>query len=94
MRLLRDALRVDEKDLAEWIVYAEELSASVKFFNLENEAPSGSNWKPFFSSDISASLASVAVQKKEALDGIATRFTTLRTNADETVLTQALGELF
>jgi hypothetical protein len=92
-----DYVLVDEKNLADWIVYAEQLSASVKFYNLDNQAAPGSNWKAFFGSDISASLAFVAGQDTEALSGIAARLTALRADANQgnaPLLKQNLGELF
>lgn len=88
-------VRVDEKDLADWIVYAEALAGFIRFHNLQN-APD-QDWKPFFSRDISAVLAFVAVQDPDGLRGIGTRFARLRDDAnqgDPALLRQILGELF
>jgi hypothetical protein len=86
---------VDEKDLADWIVYAENLSAFVKFYNEANTTTE--NWTPFFSTDISATLAFVAAQDPDGLGGVSTRFTILRDDGnqgDAALLKKTLGELF
>ena len=58
------------------IVYADALSSFIHFYDLKS-AKSGT-WKGFFSHDISASLALVAVQDPNALAGINERLAALR----------------
>ncbi len=50
----------DEKDFADWIVFAAEFSGFLKYYNQEN-TESG-DWKAFFTSDISAQLGLIAIQ--------------------------------
>ena len=67
---------VDEKDFANWIVFANEFAAFINFYNQSNAV--AGNWKPFFSSDVSAQLGTIAIQNidryrlevKERLDFI------------------------
>jgi len=51
---------VDEKDYADWIVFANEFAAFINYYNQSNAI--AGNWKPFFSSDISAQLGIIAIQ--------------------------------
>ena len=51
---------VDEKDFADWIVFANEFAAFINYYNQTNAV--AGNWQPFFSSDISAQLGTIAVQ--------------------------------
>ncbi|HVY69612.1 MAG TPA: hypothetical protein VHH73_06760, partial [Verrucomicrobiae bacterium] len=93
--LAADYVRVDEKDLADWIVYAGALSAFIKYYDLDNQATG--TWSQFFSRDVSALLAFFAVQDPAALDGVATRFNTLRDDANQAnaaLLGQNFAELF
>ena len=53
-------INIDERDYADWIVFAQEFSAYLNYFDSTNK-PTG-NWKPFFESDISAVLGSIAIQ--------------------------------
>lgn len=67
---------VDEKDFADWIVFAGEFASFVKYYDTSNAA--AGNWKVFFSNDISAQLGVIAIQNinryrleiKERLDFI------------------------
>ena len=88
-------VRVDEKNPADWIFYADALSAFIKFYSLDNQWTG--TWKPFFSEDISAILAFVAVQDPAALQGIADRFAVLRADANQgnpPLLRETFAELF
>src|SRR5688572_7529107 len=74
--LKSDFARVDEKDLADWIVYAEALSAFIKFYNDKNGEQG--DWTPFFSRDVSAVLAQVATLDPDTLSGFGVRLEFLR----------------
>lgn len=98
-------VQVDEKGMAEWIVYAEALAAYVQYWRQKKETDppadpdplTDGNWQPFFSQEISTALASVAVQEITALDGIAERFEILRADAnqaDPDLLKETLASLF
>ena len=52
--------RVDEKEFADWIVFANNFAAFVNYYN--NSNISAGNWQPFFSDDISAQLGTIALQ--------------------------------
>jgi len=52
--------RVDEKEFADWIVFANNFAAFVNYYN--NANISAGNWQPFFSDDISAQLGTIALQ--------------------------------
>lgn len=54
---------VDEKDIADWIVFANEFAAYINFYNNSNKITG--NWQAFFSSDISAQLGVIAIQDIE-----------------------------
>ena len=51
---------VDENDFGEWIVFANEFAGFLNYFDVDNVKKG--DWKPFFTSDISSQLGSVAVQ--------------------------------
>ncbi len=65
----------EEHTFADWLVYARELAAHVKYYNV-NAGPdvSTENWQPFFDADVSAQLALIAVQNvglyKDTIRGI------------------------
>jgi Baseplate J-like protein len=54
----------DEKDFADWIVFANNFAAFINYYNTANKADG--NWQPFFSSDISAQLGTIAIQNIES----------------------------
>ncbi|MFA5326305.1 MAG: baseplate J/gp47 family protein [Prolixibacteraceae bacterium] len=51
---------VDEKEYADWIVFANDFAVFINYYNNSNAI--AGNWKPFFSSDISAQLGTIALQ--------------------------------
>jgi hypothetical protein len=62
---LPDALKpayisVDEHEFKDWIVFANEFAGFLNYFNASNTKKS--DWKPFFTSDISSQLGSIAIQ--------------------------------
>ena len=61
--LQQDYIKVDEKSFAQWIVFAQEFSKYINYYELNGEA--AGNWTPFFSSDVSAVLGSLAIQDVE-----------------------------
>ena len=54
----------DEKEYADWIVFANNFATFINYYNTANKADG--NWQPFFSSDISAQLGTIAVQNIES----------------------------
>jgi hypothetical protein len=50
----------DEKSFKEWLVYARDLAAHIKYYNTGNKEDG--DWQPFFNSDVSAVLALIAMQ--------------------------------
>lgn len=54
---------VDERDYSDWIFFADEFSRYLKFYELTGTVTN--NWKPFFSTDLSAILGTIAVQNVE-----------------------------
>jgi len=87
---------VDEKEFADWIVFASEFAVFINNYNLSNSV--AGNWKPFFSSDISAQLGTIALQNIERYQlEIKERFDFIRDDDNETALTEIrikLNELF
>jgi len=51
---------VDEKEFADWIVFANNFAAFINYYNTKNAV--AGNWKAFFSHDVSAQLGTIAVQ--------------------------------
>ncbi|WP_439695034.1 baseplate J/gp47 family protein [Mucilaginibacter sp. AW1-7] len=58
--LKSDYVSIDERDYKEWIVFANQFAGFVKYFDVNNNQTN--NWQPFFNSDISAILGTVAIQ--------------------------------
>jgi len=53
-------VNIDERDYADWIVFAGEFARYVNYYDVSDTVKS--NWKPFFENDISAAIGIVAVQ--------------------------------
>lgn len=51
---------IEERDFKEWIVFANQFAGYVKYYDNSNNVTN--NWQPFFNSDISAILGTVAIQ--------------------------------
>ena len=51
---------VDEKQFADWIVFANNFSKFINYYKADHTVDG--NWQPFFSSDISAQLGTIALQ--------------------------------
>jgi len=87
---------IEERDYAEWIVFANEFAAYLNYYDAQNEA--SGNWKPFFQSDVSALLGAIAIQDIDAYRrSLSDRFAILK--ADEfasniTLKRETLGGLF
>ncbi len=87
---------VDEKDFADWIVFASEFAEYIKYYTTANEY--NRDWKAFFTNDISAQLGIIAIQNieryrheiKERLDFIKDDGNKFSTNA----IKLKLNELF
>ena len=87
---------VDEKEFADWIVFANDFAVFINYYNNSNAI--AGNWKPFFSADISAQLGTIALQNIERYQlEIKERFDFIRDDDNETALTNIrikLNELF
>ena len=87
---------VDEKEFADWIVFASDFAVFINNYNNSNTI--AGNWKPFFSSDISAQLGTIALQNIERYQlEVKERFDFIRDDDNETALTDIrikLNELF
>jgi hypothetical protein len=87
---------VEEKDYADWIVFASEFAVFINYYNNSNTI--SGNWQPFFSADISAQLGTIALQNIERYQlEIKERFNFIRDDDNETALTEIrinLNELF
>ena len=87
---------VDEKEFADWIVFANNFGAFVNYYNNANVL--AGNWKPFFSSDISAQLGTIALQNIERYkQEIKERFDFIRNDDNKSAINQVgikLEELF
>lgn len=85
---------VDERDYADWMVFASEFSTYLNYYDATNKAVG--NWKPFFESDVSAVLGSIAIQNVDAYKlEIKSKFDVLK--SDEGQLSEKkenLGALF
>lgn len=87
---------VDERDFADWIVFAKEFAQYITYYEL-NGAKAG-DWDPFFSNDVSAILGTIAIQDVDAYKrSIKERFDFLKDDDHVTKLVIAektLNELF
>ena len=86
----------DENDYSDWIVFANEFSAYLHFYDPENNP--ATDWKPFFSNDISAQLGLIAIQDiKHYRHEVKERFDFIRDDDHNTAvetLKLKLNELF
>ena len=87
---------VDEKEFANWIVFANDFAVFINNYNNSNTV--AGNWNSFFSSDISAQLGTIALQNIERYQlEIKERFDFIRDDDNETALAEIrikLNELF
>ena len=88
--------QVDEKEFADWIVFANDFAVFINYYNNSNVI--AGNWKPFFSADISAQLGSIALQNiGRYQQEIKERFDFIRDDDNEPALAEIrikLNELF
>ncbi len=88
--------RVNEKEFADWIVFAGNFAAFVNYYSSSNI--SAGNWQPFFSDDISAQLGTIALQNISRYQlRIKERFDFIRNDENKLSLDQVkikLAELF
>jgi hypothetical protein len=86
----------DEKDYADWIVFAAEFARYLNYYDTGNEL--SGNWQVFFNSDISAQLGLVAIQDiNRYRTEIRERFDFIRNDDNKSQLTTVkikLNELF
>src|SRR5665648_3734 len=87
---------VDEKEYADLILFANNFAVFINYYN--NSNISSGSWKPFFSSDVSAQLGTIALQDiaRYKLE-IRKRFDFIRNDDNETLLPDIklkLNELF
>lgn len=89
-------VNVDENSFAAWIVFAKEFAQYLKFYGLNNTVES--DWTPFFNSDVSAVLGTIALQDTDAYRrSIKERFDFLKDDDHAEQLPKAerkLNELF
>lgn len=87
-------IRIDEREYADWIVFAEAFAEYLNYYNLTNQVDG--NWKPFFEKDVSAILGSMAIQNIDAYrQAVTERFNIVRSDDHaDTVLKKTLGALF
>lgn len=82
----------DEKDYADWIVFANNFAAFINYYNTSHKVDG--NWQPFFSSDIAAQLGTIAVQ---SVDGyrqeVKELFDYVRDDEHENELPEVRGKL-
>ena len=87
---------VDEKDFADWIVFAKNFSHYLNYYHASG-GQSG-NWSVFFSNDLCAVMGDIAIQDVDAYKRkIKERFDFLKDNDNETktnALKINLNELF
>jgi hypothetical protein len=75
----------DEKDYADWIVFASEFSGYLNYYDLENKP--ATDWKAFFSNDISAQIGLIAVQNiKHYRHEVKERFEFIRDDENKTAV--------
>jgi hypothetical protein len=87
---------VDEHKYQDWIVFANEFAGFLNYFDANNNV--SGTWKPFFTSDISSQLGSIAIQNVDIYrEEIKKRFDFLKKDDnrnDITGLEKNLNELF
>src|SRR5690606_11870478 len=89
-------VQVDERDFADWIMFASRFSTYLNYYSPAN-MPTG-NWQPFFDNDIAATLGSIAIQNiDEYRRAVKERLDFLRDDKNEDdlpALEATLGSLF
>jgi hypothetical protein len=93
-------VNADEKSFADWIVFAQSFAGYLNYYELNGEL--SGDWTPFFNSDVSAVLGSIAVQDADAYKrSIKERFVYLKTEhfashiaAAEKTLTELFSGVF
>lgn len=87
---------VDEKEFADWIVFAKEFAAFINYYDQSNKV--AGNWQPFFAGDISAQLGSIAIQNIDRFrEDIKERFDFIKNDENKTSVSEIeikLNELF
>ena len=94
--LAPDYVQIDEKSIPDRIVFAKRFAEFVRYYNFDNQ-PSGV-WTPFFANNVTAILASVAVEEVDDYRReIAARFETIRSDdnaGDSALLKETFAALF
>lgn len=94
--LQKGYVSVDEKTFADWIVFAKEFAQYLHYYELNNV--SSGDWVPFFSSDVSAVLGTIAIQDVDVYKrNVKERFDFLKDNEHVMMLPAAerkLNDLF
>lgn len=62
--LQKDYVNIDEKTIADWIVFGKEFARYLVYY--ETNGTTGGDWAPFFSQDVSAILGTIAIQNVDA----------------------------
>jgi hypothetical protein len=89
-------INIDERDYADWIVFASQFAAYLNYYDATNNV--NGNWKPFFENDISAAIGTVAIQDiNQYRIALSERFAVIKGDEAFSTVTQkkeALGSLF
>jgi hypothetical protein len=89
-------INIDERDYADWIVFASQFAAYLNYYDATNNI--NGNWKPFFENDISAAIGTIAIQDiNEYRIALSERFAIIKGDENFSTVTQkkeALGSLF
>lgn len=87
---------VDEHDFKDWIVFANQFAGYIRYYDETNQAVN--TWQPFFNSDISAVLGTIAIQNiNEYRLAVKAIFDAIRNPANQTndlLLKENLNTLF
>ncbi len=94
--LKSDYVLIDERDYKEWIVFANQFAAYINYYDETNNATN--SWQPFFNSDISAVIGTIAIQDiNEYRLAIKEKFDAIRNPVNKTntnLLKGTLNDLF
>lgn len=78
-----DSAPIDARTIADDLVFSQQLAAKLKYFGLNNTNLNKQNWQVFFDSDVSVTLALLAVQNvDEYKEAISSLFNQIRSGKD------------
>jgi hypothetical protein len=80
-------INIDERDYADWIVFASQFAAYLNYYDATNNI--NGNWKPFFENDISAAIGTIAIQDiNEYRIALSERFAIIKGDENFSTVTQ------